>query len=50
MKRPLIDPLIASTYIANDRRVGRRKALVWFNLVAFGFFLGLLAGHLLFHR
>ena len=50
MKRPLINPLLSSTYIANDRRVGRRKALAWFNLVAFGFLLGLLAGHLLFHR
>ena len=50
MRKPLIDPLIASTYIANERRVGRRKALVWFNLVALGFLLGLIAGHLLFHR
>ena len=46
----MIDPLIASTYIANQRREARRRALVWFNLIAFGFLLGLLTGHLLFHR
>lgn len=50
MQKPLIDPLIASTYIANQRREARRRALVWFNLVAFGFLLGLITGHLLFHR
>ena len=50
MKKPLFDPLIASTLIATQRREARRRALVWFNLVAFGFLLGLLAGHLLFHR
>ena len=50
MKKPLFDPLIASTFIATQRREARRRALVWFNLVAFGFLLGLLAGHLLFHR
>ena len=50
MHKPLIDPLIASTQIAAQRRVGRRKALVWFNLVAFGFLLGIITGHLLFGR
>jgi hypothetical protein len=50
MRKPLIDPLIASTYIANQRRLGRRKALVWFNLVAFGFILGIITGHLLCGR
>ena len=50
MRKPLIDPLIASTYIANERRASRKRAVIWFNLVAFGFFLGLLAGHLLFGR
>ena len=43
MKRPLIDPLIASTYIANQRHAARKRAIVWFNLVAFGFLLITLA-------
>ena len=49
MKKTMIDPLISLTFIATQRREARRRALVWFNLVAFGFLLGMLAGHLLFH-
>ena len=33
-----------------QRRQGRRKALAWFNLVAFGFLIGFIAAHLLFRR
>jgi hypothetical protein len=51
----MIDPLdeeinkrTSSTYIATQRRLGRRKAAVWFSLVAFGFLLGIITGHLLF--
>ena len=50
MKRLPIDPLIASTQIANQRQNRRQKALARFNLVAFGFLLGIITGHLLFGR
>jgi hypothetical protein len=57
MKRPMTDPLDekinkrnSSTRIVNDRRVGRRMAMAWFSLVAFGFLLGIITGHLLFGR
>jgi hypothetical protein len=50
MRKQLIDPLIASTYITTQRQAARKRAVVWFNLVALGFLVGIITGHLLFHR
>lgn len=39
---------IETSYIADQNREARRRARFWGSLVAFGFVIGILVGHLVF--